>query len=654
MVKYFKLKVSTFVKKYRRRRISSLNRQALYSQAEKYIRKNSLENEYDFNSDFELSGNLLNQNRYNEAEQTLKRLEQLHHIAPDNGRFKWLNGQAKLRLARLEYKRLRVAKAIAYLNSIEFYSGFNDFYVAHEFLARLYRYQNDYKSAFDTYNKIIKTNFRQIEKISQSYFEVSREVFPDLSPEEVLEKEHGLEVGYFSALSLARYYLSISNYEKALKFTQEVPSSDVNRFLLMGDIYLQEGDYGRSRMSFYRAWMRAPLHLESIKSYFWAVAGSGSSLYMKVLVKLLIRIPFIKSKRTAYRKLAMLSGDTYSVLDSYQGTVGTNGLLKSLPDKYIESLDVSELSSKSVLVLPLWGIGDEIIVASVYQDLYRFAAAKNIKLTIATEPRLLSLMERSFPEHDFVSVSRKHRGPHLNKVSEQDVLQDRVLPNQDLYYTLDYSTWEKMDEYDCVIPAPTAARDLRQAIGEFGRANGQYLIPDSGKAAKLQRRLDAISSKPKIGISWRSGYGSMQRALYYTKISQWEEIFKLSEHVDFVNLQYDNCGDELEYVKSEFGVDIISLDDVDLFDDLESVCALISTMDMTIAPCTVMAEFSGALGVRTLYLANSVEAGWRFDDSLGDIWFDSIQFVVPDRYGDNSSMLLNASNEIRKQLLIDH
>ena len=653
MIKFLKLKAKSIVKKHRRLKIGSYNRKGDFLKAENYIRKNSLENEYDFNSDFELSSNLLNQGRYNEAEHLLKRMRGLHEISPDNVRFRWVNGQAKLRLAQLEYKKLRVSKAIAHLKTIELYSGFNDFYIANELLARLYNYQGRDEDAFDIYNKILKTNYKKIENISERYFSLASRVLPDLSPEDVLKKEHDLEPEYYSSVALAKYYLSVADYDSAFKFVRKIPSDNLIYFSFMGEIYLQKGEYREAISNFFRAWLLRPFKLGAAADCYWCIASYSDSDFVAISSNILMKLPFIKRKPTVYRKLAMLSRDVSSVLNSYQGTAATKGLSTHFPKKYVSEFVVQDLASKSVLVLPLWGIGDEIIIASVYRDLHAVSASSNIKLTVGTEPRLFDLMRSSFPEIKFIPIDRKHRGPHLNAVSEQAASNNELLPNQDLYYTLDYQTWLDIEKYDFIVPAPIVARDLRASIQSFDLSEGRYLVPNAAVAEKFKRQLESISSKPKVGISWRSGYGSKQRSLYYTKVSQWGAIFALSEHVDFVSLQYDNCDDELEFVKSQFGVEVITFDGVDLYNDLDSVCALISVMDLTIAPCTVMSEFSGAIGVETLHLAASREGTWRLDEKMGDVWFDSMKLIVPDKYGDNASMLEKAANEIKRKFLID-
>ena len=653
MIKKLKRKIEARAIRRRRERIAHYNQLARFDLAEKYIRLNSIDNEYNFNSDLELSTNLINQGRSDEAETVLRRIISIYNLNPENTSFKGFNWKARMKMAQLEYGRLKIDEAIVHLKSIKSFSGFNDFYLTHEMLARMYKYRDNHEGAFSAYNKILSANYRHIERIFEPYFEVAKILFPDVSPEEILKKHLNLEPEYFSSMALAKYYLSILNIEKARAYADNVSIINPGYLTLMGEISLQQGDFDEAKSYLYRQWRQKPFDKRRIADLFWISVGSDKSKLANLLPKILIKMPQIKKKPTAYKKLAMLSGDVHSVLDSYQGTAATNALSQSLSEKYQSSLLVREFRDKSLLVLPLWGIGDEIIFATVYQDLHNLAVSNNIKLTIATEHRLVNLMKRSFPKIQFITVNRKHRGPHLNKVSEEEVLKNEILPNHNLYYSLDYATWKNIDHYEAIVAAPIAARDLRKSLSAFDQSNSHYLVPDPVIVDRLKARLDNLSSKPKIGISWRSSIGSQQRTLHYTKISQWAEIFKLSKYVDFVNLQYDNCEDEIEYVKSEFNVDIINFSDIDFFNDLDSVCGLISLMDMTIAPCTVMGDFSGALGVKTLYFVNSPEGKWRFDTNLNDLWFKSIQFVKPDEYGDNDSLLRNTAAEIKKHFSID-
>ncbi|MDN3683976.1 hypothetical protein QW180_08540 [Vibrio sinaloensis] len=69
--------------------------------------------------------------------------------------------------------------------------------------------------------------------------------------------------------------------------------------------------------------------------------------------------------------------------------------------------------------------------------------------------------------------------------------------------------------------------------------------------------------------------------------------------------------------KKNFGCDIIDLDDIDQYNDFDSVAALMNCLNLVIAPCTSVAELAGAIGTRTLFFfANSEEITWRIDKKM--------------------------------------
>ena len=85
--------------------------------------------------------------------------------------------------------------------------------------------------------------------------------------------------------------------------------------------------------------------------------------------------------------------------------------------------------------------------------------------------------------------------------------------------------------------------------------------------------------------------------------------------VQFVNLQYDECADELAAAKEQHGVSIQTWDDLDLRNDLESAAALTASVDLVISPATAVAMT--AIGVGTEYIGVLRTAPyWAF--GLGD------------------------------------
>lgn len=105
MIKKLKRKIEARAIRRRRERIAHYNQLARFDLAEKYIRLNSIDNEYNFNSDLELSTNLINQGRSDEAETVLRRIISIYNLNPENTSFKGFNWKARMKMAQLEYGR---------------------------------------------------------------------------------------------------------------------------------------------------------------------------------------------------------------------------------------------------------------------------------------------------------------------------------------------------------------------------------------------------------------------------------------------------------------------------------------------------------------------------------------------------------------------
>ena len=637
-------------KKYRRIKIKYYNFRKNYSASEKHIRINSAQNINDFSSDFELSEALMLQGQHEEAARLLNRLAKVSALNTDNPSYKALNTRAKIKLAENEYNRLNLTSALAHLDSVDYMPNGHSYFSHKELSARIHKYNADYQKAFDNYKAIVDLDYKEIARVYSGYFEAARILDPTFIPEEYLKVAHGLENEHYSSLALAKYYVTRMNSVKTLEFLENLNPKGAEYYSIKAEINYYEGNYLDARKDFLQGWRLSKSNIDELGKSILAFINENNNVLSKSLPNILIKIPLVKRKEVVYRKLVMMNKDINKVFQSYDNTAGIKGLQESMPDKLVSTILDGRLQNTSLLVLPMWGIGDEIMIAGVYQELFDLLSKRNVAITIGTEQRLLSLMQRSFPDIEFRVINRKHRGPHVNKLSNAEIDSGEVLPNHKLYYTLDYPTWKDKDQYDYVIPVPFVIKNLKKTQADFP-GMGDYLVADGQLTAKIKQRLDEVSNKPKVGISWRSGFTLHNRSIYYTSVKQWSEIFRHADKVDFVNLQYDNCDAELDYVESEFGVKVINFKDIDLFNDFETVCALISSLQLTIAPCTVMGDLAGALGVKTLYMINSPEGNWRFRESgNNDIWFKSIEFMIPDQFGDTNSLLKNTSMAFSKEI----
>ncbi|HEV7523583.1 MAG TPA: hypothetical protein VGP92_01375, partial [Acidimicrobiia bacterium] len=165
---------------------------------------------------------------------------------------------------------------------------------------------------------------------------------------------------------------------------------------------------------------------------------------------------------------------------------------------------------------------------------------------------------------------------------------------------------ETMHDYDRAISAGSLIRWLRPSLDAFPE-QAAYLVPDPERVEAWRARLAEVGAGPFVGISWRSMIRTAERRLEYTRLDEWGDIFATPD-VTWVNLQYDECTRELRDAEKRFGVQIHRWDWLDLMNDFDEVAALITALDLVVAPVNAVAMLSGALGVRTVAMGNRY--GW--------------------------------------------
>jgi len=212
------------------------------------------------------------------------------------------------------------------------------------------------------------------------------------------------------------------------------------------------------------------------------------------------------------------------------------------------------------------------------------------------------------------------------------------LPGSDLHVFADNDGWEVMASASVVVLDTDLLGDVIDGYSSFPGL--PYLKPDPEKVVHYRERLK-IAGKPTVGISWRSSLTTHSRNEHYLEIEQLMPIFEI-EGIQFINLQYDDCRDELLKVEALYPGKLIDLDGVDQYNDFESVAACMCNMDLVIAPATTVVELSGALGRPTWLLSNSSEMHWRKRPVDGlDVWQNSISHIEGQMLGNKESLVSN-------------
>jgi len=271
---------------------------------------------------------------------------------------------------------------------------------------------------------------------------------------------------------------------------------------------------------------------------------------------------------------------------------------KGAPDIPLPA-SIDDFIDRNVLILTEQGLGDEILFSSCLPDLMRIAAS----VGVCCDKRLASLFQRSFPGITLYSFERS-KGLRVDSVTA-DV--------QELLGSL--------------------PRFFRPTVESFPDHNG-YLVADEHKLAYWQERLANLGAGPKIGIAWRSLLNTGNREGQYTHVSDWSPILK-TPGVHFVNLQYDECADELAAAFQSTGVRIADFTDLDQFNDLDGVAALMTALDVVITPCTSVGELAGALGRPVWKLSR--KTNWTMLGTGTSPWYPATRIFIQEKVGDWTS-----------------
>ncbi len=242
---------------------------------------------------------------------------------------------------------------------------------------------------------------------------------------------------------------------------------------------------------------------------------------------------------------------------------------------------------RSAQPLLLWGeqgIGDQILYASILPDLANFPQRK----LLAVDPRLHPLFARSMPEFELLD---------LDNISD-------ALP---------------FTEH---LPLGSLPRYFRHSSQDFAKARTPFLSADPGRSAELRTRL-AEPGQLVCGVSWSSNrkkYGPGKTLGLDAMLAPLADL-----PLKFVNLQYGDTSQERFFVKRTHGAEVLNVAEIDNFNDLDGLAALIEACDIVLTISNSTAHLAGALGKHTLLMVpNGRSRFWYWTERNGrNPWYPS-------------------------------
>jgi tetratricopeptide (TPR) repeat protein len=262
---------------------------------------------------------------------------------------------------------------------------------------------------------------------------------------------------------------------------------------------------------------------------------------------------------------------------------------KSKLQTYQPDLLEFNISNKAIFIWAEQGLGDQIIYASLLPDAFN---TKN-NFYVSLDPRLLPLFKRSFSSVNNVTF-----------ISGAEKLLD--------------------SKYDYQLPMGSLGKFFRNSIEDFSFQPTGYLKADEMKSNLLKQKIK--KNKQNIcGIAWMSKnkeFGE-EKSLSLTQLLP---VLSLPNTI-FVNLQYGETTKEIKNISDQHGIEIISIDEIDNFNDIDGLASLIEACDYIVTSSNVTAHIAGALNKKT-YLLPPYAYGkiWYWgENDTHSLWYPSIE-----------------------------
>ena len=107
-----------------------------------------------------------------------------------------------------------------------------------------------------------------------------------------------------------------------------------------------------------------------------------------------------------------------------------------------------------------------------------------------------------------------------------------------------------------------------------------------------------------------------------------------SANIRFICLQYGEVDDEIYELKQTCGIEIDIIKEIDLFNNIDSLAALINACDEVISIENVTLFLAGAIGIKTNILLSNQCRWYHGIDAKNSYWFPSIRFFRQCKTGD--------------------
>jgi tetratricopeptide (TPR) repeat protein len=262
------------------------------------------------------------------------------------------------------------------------------------------------------------------------------------------------------------------------------------------------------------------------------------------------------------------------------------------------------------------GIGDQVLFSTLIPELI----AAGTPFVYEVDRRLLRSYERAFPRGRFVPQEE----PPRNELQEASrVLSVGSLPQ-----------W------------------FRCSRADFARQPAKLLSALPERIGHYRERLAALRPGLKVALSWRSTRKDWWVQKKTAPLADFAPLLVLAG-VNILDVQYGDTAAERGAVEQALGVRLLRFEEVDYYNDLEELLAILEACDLLITTSNATAHFAGVLGKRTwlLYLAEQPPFHyWAHDGSHRCLWYPSVEIVTGSQLTDWNALAGYAARKLEQEM----
>jgi ADP-heptose:LPS heptosyltransferase len=159
-----------------------------------------------------------------------------------------------------------------------------------------------------------------------------------------------------------------------------------------------------------------------------------------------------------------------------------------------------------------------------------------------------------------------------------------------------------------------------------------------------------FNHKAICGISWKSANQTIgsSKSLDLVDLSP----LLLIEGVEFVSLQYGSTKEEINFVEKKIGKKIHTVEELDIYNDIDGLVSLISDCDLIVTTSNITAHLTGSIGKKGIVLLPFSKGKiWYWHSGKGQsIWYPSLQITSQTEMNNWAEPITKSKEWIMEQL----